>query len=102
MGPDGHTASLFPGSEALRRDDSWVAANWSPSQEEWRMTLTFPVLDAARAVLFVVTGADKAAALSSVRSGNEDLPAARVHAARTDWLVDTAAAAHAAESSPAP
>lgn len=92
MGADGHTASLFPDSEGLDVTDRLVVANWAPSQEAWRMTLTFPVLNAAREVVFVVTGDDKAAPLADVMSGSSRLPAARVAAAQTDWLVDAAAA----------
>lgn len=92
MGADGHTASLFPGSDALAVRDRWVVANWAPALETWRMTFTYPVLDAARSVLFVVTGRDKAGALRRVREGGSDLPAARVQADRTVWLVDAAAA----------
>lgn len=91
MGADGHTASLFPGSEALAVTDRWVVPNWAPELETWRMTLTFPVLDAARRVLLVVTGADKADAVAGVRSG-ACLPAGRVQAQRTEWLVDAEAA----------
>jgi 6-phosphogluconolactonase len=94
MGPDGHTASLFPGTKGLDATDRWAIANWVPSQEAWRMTLTFPVLNAGRQVLFVVTGPDKAEALAGVRTGREDLPAARVRAAAIEWLVDAAAAGH--------
>ena len=54
MGPDGHTASLFPGSPALDETERWVVANWAPALEAWRMTLTFPVLNAARETIFVV------------------------------------------------
>ena len=96
MGPDGHTASLFPGSTALDETQRWVVAAWAPAQEAWRMTLTFPVLRAARQTLFVVTGADKAEALERVRAGDEELPAARVTGDGVDWLVDAAAAARVA------
>ncbi len=92
MGPDGHTASLFPGSAALDIHDRWVVPNWASRLETWRMTLTYPILNAARQVLFVVTGADKAAALADVRSGRNELPAARVAAQETHWIVDGAAA----------
>ena len=63
MGPDGHLASLFPGTLALEEAERWVVGNWVPSMETWRMTLTFPVLNAGRRVIFAVTGADKAATL---------------------------------------
>ncbi len=91
MGPDGHTASLFPGSAALDVTNRWVVANWAPGPQAWRMTLTFPVLDAARDVLFVVTGPDKAPALERVKAGDEALPAARVRAPNIEWLIDAAA-----------
>ena len=92
MGPDGHTASLFPSSDGLAVSDRLVIANWAPGPQAWRMTLTFPVLNAAREAVFIVTGGDKAGALASVMSGESDLPAARVRAEQTDWLVDAAAA----------
>ena len=92
MGADGHTASLFPASAGLEEEHRWVVANFAPSQDAWRMTLTFPVLSAARVVLFVVTGADKADALREIRAGGSSLPAARVHGDQVEWLVDAAAA----------
>jgi len=92
MGSDGHTASLFPGSTGLEERERWVIGNWAPSQEAWRMTLTFPVLNAAREVLFVVTGADKADALHEIREGGSELPAARVNGEAVEWIVDAGAA----------
>jgi 6-phosphogluconolactonase len=93
MGPDGHTASLFPGSPALDESERWVVAAWAPAQQAWRMTLTFPVLRAAHQTLFVVTGADKAQVLERVRANDLELPAARVTGDNVDWIVDAAAAA---------
>lgn len=98
MGPDGHTASLFPGSPALEAAE-WVVAVPAPesgSAEGFpRVTLTLPVLNAARRVVFLVSGADKRRALSSVVAGRVDLPAGRVRPTRGEllWLVDAAAGA---------
>jgi len=92
MGPDGHTASLFPGTAALEETERWVTANWVPDQGTWRMTLTYPVLNAAREVLFVVTGADKADAVRAIRAGGSDLPAERVAGEGVEWILDAAAA----------
>jgi 6-phosphogluconolactonase len=55
------------------------------------MTLTFPVLEAARSVIFVVTGPDKAPVLREIRAGESDAPAARVGGDRVEWIVDAAA-----------
>jgi 6-phosphogluconolactonase len=95
MGPDGHTASLFPGTLALEEDERWVVANWVPRLDAWRMTITFPVLNAARDVVFAVTGADKADALRAIRAGGSGLPSERVSGDRVEWLLDTAAAGEA-------
>lgn len=92
MGRDGHTASLFPGSDALDEWDRWVVGTWAPAPEAWRMTMTYPLINAAREVLFVVTGADKAETIAAIRDGDTELPAARVDARRTAWLIDAAAA----------
>jgi len=59
MGPDGHTASLFPGSKGLEEKERWVIANWVEKFNSARITFTFPVLNAARKVLLLVAGADK-------------------------------------------
>lgn len=94
MGPDGHTASLFPGSGVLDERKRWVAPATAPktSPIASRMTFTLPLINAARAVLFVVAGADKAPSLRALRSGSRELPAARVHARSTIWLLDALAA----------
>lgn len=99
MGHDGHTASLFPGSSALAERRRWAVGTWAPGPACWRMTLTFPVLNAAREALFTVCGPDKARAFAAIRSGSRDLPASRIRARRTLWLVDASAAG--ASSGPA-
>ena len=92
MGPDGHTASCFPGTDALDERERWVVGNWVPQQDTWRMTYTFPVLNAAREVLVVVTGADKADAIRRIRAGGSGLPAEEVDGEAVEWLIDAAAA----------
>lgn len=97
MGPDGHTASLFEGSRALDADPSELAAaNEDPSgrNPHQRLTLTLPVINSARLAVFTVAGASKADAVAAVLRG-DDLPAARVHAGHTLWLVDGPARAAA-------
>ncbi len=80
LGPDGHTASLFPGSTALDASPSQLAvATWAPSMRAWRVTLTAPTINAARAVVFLVSGGDKAAALARVLEASDGSPpAARI------------------------
>lgn len=90
MGPDGHTASLFPGSQALGADPGQlVARNEDPSGRNVhpRMTLTFSGIARSRLVLFTVAGVNKRDALQAVMEG-ADLPAARVTADQVVWLVD--------------
>src|SRR5205807_8875423 len=87
MGPDGHTASLFPGTPALDVTDQLVVQNGDSNHPHPRLTLTFPGLALGRHVVFTIEGEDKADAWRRVRSGAE-LPAGRVHAARLTWLVD--------------
>jgi len=97
MGPDGHTASLFPGDASLEADPGeLVRATEDPNgrNPHPRLTLTLPTINSARLAVFTVAGAPKSAAVAALLRG-EDLPAARVHAGRTMWLVDRAAAADA-------
>lgn len=94
LGPDGHTASLFPSSEALEADPGrLVAMNDDPlgTNPHRRMTLTFAGIARARRVLVTVTGEAKAEALARIAAG-EDLPAAHLAADEVIWLVDEAAA----------
>jgi 6-phosphogluconolactonase len=93
MGPDGHTASLFPGTSALTETTRWVAATWVPRLQTWRITLTFPAINAARHVLFAVTGAgtaDRLALVFGLSPGGNDLPAARIrtNGGGVTWLID--------------
>jgi 6-phosphogluconolactonase len=102
MGTDGHTASLFPHTAALRVADAPTAANYVPQLAATRLTLTFPALNAARAVLFLVTGAEKAHTLARVLEGPaqpDELPAQGVQPrdGTLTWLVDAAAAAQLRE-----
>jgi len=91
LGPDGHTASLVPGDPALEVADADVALA-GPYQGRRRMTLTFPVLDRARSVLWIVTGAEKVPMLRRLRAGDRSIPAGRVRADRALVLADAAAA----------
>jgi 6-phosphogluconolactonase len=93
VGPDGHTASLFPGTPALDETKRWVVGVPKANVEPFvpRVTLTLPALASCREMLFEVAGADKRAILTRVFAG-ENLPANRARSAReTVWLVDQAA-----------
>lgn len=94
IGPDGHTASLFPGSPAVRERDHLVAAPWVETQRSFRVTLTPPVLNHGRLALFLVSGEDKADALGAVIEGERepDRYPAQVVAGNVLWMVDRAAA----------
>lgn len=95
VGADGHTASLFPGSPVLAETRRWTAAVKGGRPDLWRVTLTYPVLNRARQVVFLVTGADKAAVLRQMSTEPQAmLPAQRVrpHAGTVRWIVDRQAA----------
>lgn len=96
LGPDGHTASLFPGSGALRERSHLVVANWVEKFGHYRLTLTAPVINNAAEVMFLVSGEEKSAALQSVLYSDaspEQFPAKLIEPAsgRLIWLVDRAA-----------
>ena len=98
MGPDGHTASLFPGSKALEEKERWVVANWVEKFNSARITFTFPVINAARNVLLLIAGPDKADMLHEVLVSSRGLtkyPVQRVNPVdgAKVWMLDRAAAA---------
>jgi len=96
MGTDGHTASLFPGSAALDERERLVVANHVPQLATTRLTFTYPLINAARRVLILVSGEGKAATLRNVLTGAQDLqrfPVQGVQLQRGNltWLTDQAA-----------
>lgn len=98
LGPDGHTASLFPHTAALKEARRWVVPNHVPQLGTDRLTMTPVILNRATCIMFLVAGADKAAALAEVLEGPTDterLPAQliRPETGRLVWLIDGAAAA---------
>jgi 6-phosphogluconolactonase len=92
LGTDGHTASLLPGEPVLNERQRWVAAV-SRGRPEVRITLTFPVIESSRRVAFLVAGREKAAIFRSIRTGESQVPAARIRpVGELIWFVDQAAA----------
>src|SRR5262245_39760262 len=91
LGPDGHTASLVPGDPVLHVTDTDVALT-RVYQGRRRMTLTYPLLNRARRILWLVTGQDKVAALARLHAGDVTIPAVRIQRANTMVLADQAAA----------
>jgi len=91
LGPDGHTASLVPGDPVLKVTDVDVALT-GVYQGRRRMTLTYPMLNRARRILWLVTGNDKVNALARLREGDTSIPAGRIQAANALVLADQAAA----------
>lgn len=97
LGEDGHTASLFPSTAALEETARLAAANFVPPLAEWRLTLTYPALNAARRVVFLVSGEEKSPAARRILErlpGYRKMPASRVSPRRGTllWLLDEAAA----------
>jgi 6-phosphogluconolactonase len=97
MGPDGHTASLFPGSEGLKEQSRLVIANWVEKFKSHRITFTFPVLNNATEVMFMASGPDKADMVYQVLEGKNTppYPSQQVQptAGKLLWMLDQAAAA---------
>jgi len=102
LGENGHTASLFPGTAVLRERERWTAAQYVEVMSAWRVTLTAPLINAARQVAFLVEGAGKAEMLANVLHGpyQPDVwPAQMIRPAAGElhWLADSASAAHLPE-----
>ena len=96
MGEDGHTASLFPGTEALNEREAWVAANWVAKFGTYRITLTAPAINHAAHIVFLVTGESKTERLREVLEGEHDpvrLPAQLIKPVdgSLEWFIDKAA-----------
>ena len=89
MGPDGHTASLFPNHPALTETArNVIAITDSPKPPPERVTMTLPVLNAARRACFLVTGEDKLPLVEEIVAGRSTLPAALVRPAAVTWITD--------------
>jgi 6-phosphogluconolactonase len=91
LGPDGHTASLVPGDPVLKVTDADVAPT-GVYQERRRMTLTYPMLNRSRRILWLVTGSDKVDAFARLRDGDVSIPAGRIQRDQAVVLADRAAA----------
>jgi 6-phosphogluconolactonase len=89
LGDDGHTASLFPETAALQETNRRVVANYIPKLESWRLTFTFPLIFAARAVCFLIGANKDPKLIERIFSGDESLPAARVdkNAREVTWIL---------------
>ena len=89
LGDDGHTASLFPGTAALDEMTRQVMANFVPKFNAWRVTFTFPLINAARHILFLVGAKKNPALIERVLQGNWQYPAARVNPSAGDvtWMI---------------
>jgi 6-phosphogluconolactonase len=93
LGPDGHTASLFPGTKVLEERRRWVAEVVG-AKAETRITLTYPLLESSRHTAFLVAGRDKREALAGALAGDQALPAARLRpVGEMVWFVDEEAMA---------
>ena len=89
LGDDGHTASLFPGTAALNEQGRRVIANFVPKFNAWRLTFTFPLINHARQIMFLVGAAKNADLIQCVLDGDLQYPAARVNpsAGEVTWMI---------------
>lgn len=93
LGEDGHTASLFPGTDALAETGRRVVANFAPKLNSWRITFTYPLINRARHILFLVNAAKQAGIVEAVLGGDMQFPAARVNPqdGRVTWIIGQSA-----------
>ena len=98
LGSDGHTASIFPGSEVLHETSRLVAAPWVEKLNTYRITMTLPLLNSGASVLFLVSGADKAQIVKEVIEGPKKYPAQFVQPTNGQllWMLDKDAAGYLA------
>ena len=89
LGDDGHTASLFPGTAALDETTRRVVANFVPKFDAWRLTFTFPLINQARHVCFLIGAAKNASLIERVIEGDPQFPASRVNpnAGDVTWII---------------
>ncbi len=87
LGDDGHTASLFPGTAALQENLRRVVANFVPKLKTWRLTFTFPLINHARHVCFLVNASKHSELIERVLSGDMQYPAARVQCSEITWII---------------
>jgi len=89
LGDDGHTASLFPGTAALEDTTRRVVANFVPKLNAWRLTFTFPLINHARHILFLVGASKNPQLIKRVLAGDPQFPAARVNpvAGEVTWMI---------------
>jgi 6-phosphogluconolactonase len=90
LGDDGHTASLFPGTAALKETARQVVANFVPRLKAWRLTFTFPFINHARHILFLIGASKDPQLIERVLEGDQQFPAARVapSAGEVTWIIE--------------
>ncbi|MBD3385624.1 6-phosphogluconolactonase [candidate division KSB1 bacterium] len=90
LGDDGHTASLFPDTPALKEQSRWVVENWVEKLNTWRITFTYPLINRARHVMFLVQGDKKAEIVADIYHDRKEYPASFIDPAdgRLTWLLD--------------
>jgi len=90
LGDDGHTASLFPATNALQEKQKLVAANWVPKFNTWRITFTFSLLNSAKNIIFMISGENKAIVIEEIMNRSKDHPAAKVRPVKGEllWMLD--------------